>query len=542
MAGHVARPSDRERSSGSGGGGRYSERSGGVGRPGGTPLTKTGQRGKAGQGGKAGRRSRGWPDARGVAAAWLRLPLWGAAFGSVAAWFGDAHWLLDLFTHFPFQYLAILLVAAPAAWWLKRRRLAALALVLAALNVPAVAGELLPADRPVQVAHGPRLRVLSFNISALNSEPRRVAALARSVEADVVGLMETTPPLLAVLGGEMEQWPYQWVAPKADYLGLTLYSKVPIVEAALEFFGASGVPTLVATLDVQGQPLTFALTHLAPPFGPALSEMRNSHLVEMAPRMRQLPHPLVLCGDFNLTPFSGHFERFVAASGLADSRRGFGRQLSWPSVGTFLGIPIDHCFTSSEVSVVDRRIEDSAGSDHMSVVLDIQLPAGGQGAAGAKAAAALGEEGEVRESLVGEVDLGVEREAEVEAHRDVEDELEADEVGPELAELAVGGHVPHRAGVARLVEGRRSLVVDAVADPPGDPVGGLVGEGQLAGVGHELPVVEVEAVVHAEEGVLGRGQLEACGDGVADAEVGHALGRGGAVVEVRHAVGARLVA
>ena len=316
--------------------------------------------------------------ARGVARGWLRLPLWGAAFGSVAALFSDHYWLLDLFVHFPMHYIVILLVAAPVAWRLGRRRTAAAAVALSLLNVPAVAGELLPADRPVQVAHGPELRVLTFNISALNSEPRDVAALAHDINADVVGLIETTPEILAVLGREMETWPHQWTAPEADYLGLTLYSRVPIIDARLVFFGRAAVPNLLATLDVKGRHLTFVLTHLAPPFGGDLSGMRDEHLEEMAPRMRELPRPLLLCGDFNVTPFSGHFQRFVEASGLVDTRAGFGMQLTWPSFAGPLGIPLDHCFASEDLAIRNRTIGDSAGSDHLPVILDIALPSGGR--------------------------------------------------------------------------------------------------------------------------------------------------------------------
>jgi endonuclease/exonuclease/phosphatase (EEP) superfamily protein YafD len=39
-----------------------------------------------------------------------------------------------------------------------------------------------------------------------------------------------------------------------------------------------------------------------------------------------------------------------------------------------LGIPLDHCLVSPELAVVDRRRGPHVGSDHLPLLIEIQLP------------------------------------------------------------------------------------------------------------------------------------------------------------------------
>jgi endonuclease/exonuclease/phosphatase (EEP) superfamily protein YafD len=78
-------------------------------------------------------------------------------------------------------------------------------------------------------------------------------------------------------------------------------------------------------------------------------------------------------GDLNTTPWGHAFRALVLDSGLRDSSRGFGFQWSWPASFWPLGIPIDHALVSDGVNVLDRRMGPSIGSDHLPLVVDIQL-------------------------------------------------------------------------------------------------------------------------------------------------------------------------
>ena len=79
-------------------------------------------------------------------------------------------------------------------------------------------------------------------------------------------------------------------------------------------------------------------------------------------------------GDYNATPWSRPFWRFVDRSGLCDSRAGFGVQASFPAMSAVLRIPIDHVLVSCSIGVRDRRIGRDVGSDHLPVIVDLVLP------------------------------------------------------------------------------------------------------------------------------------------------------------------------
>ena len=69
---------------------------------------------------------------------------------------------------------------------------------------------------------------------------------------------------------------------------------------------------------------------------------RNEQLLKLAEFARQTPHPLLLLGDLNLTPWSPYFERLLAGSGLRDSRDGRGLFPTWPVGWPPLWIPVSY--------------------------------------------------------------------------------------------------------------------------------------------------------------------------------------------------------
>jgi endonuclease/exonuclease/phosphatase (EEP) superfamily protein YafD len=83
---------------------------------------------------------------------------------------------------------------------------------------------------------------------------------------------------------------------------------------------------------------------------------------------------LILVGDFNATPFSALFHQLLHSGHFVDSERGFGLQPSWPYLGVgMLMIPLDHCLTTPDCSVVSRSTGDFIGSDHLPLFLRIAI-------------------------------------------------------------------------------------------------------------------------------------------------------------------------
>jgi endonuclease/exonuclease/phosphatase (EEP) superfamily protein YafD len=101
----------------------------------------------------------------------------------------------------------------------------------------------------------------------------------------------------------------------------------------------------------------------------------------MARQMRQLEQlagiaataaePLLVVGDFNLTPFSPRFANFLDAAGLRDALAGRGPSITWPSYFPLLGIAIDHCLLGPDWDSIAHRRQPNYGSDHYAIVVDL---------------------------------------------------------------------------------------------------------------------------------------------------------------------------
>jgi endonuclease/exonuclease/phosphatase (EEP) superfamily protein YafD len=84
---------------------------------------------------------------------------------------------------------------------------------------------------------------------------------------------------------------------------------------------------------------------------------------------------MILLGDLNTTAWSHAFQKLVKQMDLKDSRKGYGLQITWPSMMPILGITIDHCLISDTISVLDHKIGPNIGSDHYPVYVEVGMEA-----------------------------------------------------------------------------------------------------------------------------------------------------------------------
>jgi endonuclease/exonuclease/phosphatase (EEP) superfamily protein YafD len=86
---------------------------------------------------------------------------------------------------------------------------------------------------------------------------------------------------------------------------------------------------------------------------------------------------VILVGDFNTSLWSPYYYKFVEKTRLINGRRGFGVQPSWPTDLPIFYIPIDHCFVSPEFQVLNSRVGENVGSDHLPLITDLVIPESG---------------------------------------------------------------------------------------------------------------------------------------------------------------------
>ncbi len=288
------------------------------------------------------------------------------------------HWFAELFTHFTphlcvFALLCLLGLAVLRFW-----RWAALALALVLWNGYPVARALMSAQAPEQ--HATRqFTVFHFNVSLNHEQPQRIVSYLqrRAKEIDVVVLLEATNDFDVALDELKELFPHQIRHLENAPFGIAMISKHAFDYGAISREPSNAFPHIEATVKLPGRdtPLAVYAVHAPPPISGEMAEARNrkfDHIAQLAKKAAaQAQATPVVVGDFNLTPWSPYFQRFITDSGLRHARRPRRFDNTWPVTfdNAHIGIAIDHSFAHPSLPLVDRLIGPDLGSDHMPVTV-----------------------------------------------------------------------------------------------------------------------------------------------------------------------------
>jgi len=292
--------------------------------------------------------------------------------GLVARW----HMYFELLTHFQIQYMAASAIAAIGLFVCGNRRLAIVPAIVALAIVLRISPWFLSSSLAVESDTGKPLRVMLFNIHEPNRQHDAVIDEIRSANPDLVVFQEVNDRWAAELEVLDDVWSYAHYQRAAMLRGNLVRSRFPMREIVHEpSVSDINAPSLRLTLDVDGLDVALLVAHPPPPHQPYFAALRNQELQRLARRSTELPQPLMLIGDLNTTMWSPYYSDFEAASGLVNTRRGFGIIATFPmNEYRLLRVPIDHCLVSPDIAVTSCRRGHASGSDHAPLIVDVVLP------------------------------------------------------------------------------------------------------------------------------------------------------------------------
>jgi len=281
------------------------------------------------------------------------------------------HWMLELTTHFRLQYLAV--TALVLALLALRRLWTACGAVVIASAISAAALlpylPLTPVEQPA-TASTP-LKLLSVNVSYRPFSPRRLLELVRENGPDVVVVQELTPHAESVLTELDSVLPYHHKFATDGPTGIGLWSRLPLESS--KTFALGRAPAIEARVQTPAGTVTVIGVHLRAPTTSTRAAVRNQELRTLAAHSTAIAGPLVVAGDFNVTPYSPYFTDWLRASGLTDSRRGRTLSVSWPATLPWFGIPIDHVAVNDGFTILSHRRLPDFASDHYGVLVELGL-------------------------------------------------------------------------------------------------------------------------------------------------------------------------
>jgi endonuclease/exonuclease/phosphatase (EEP) superfamily protein YafD len=313
---------------------------------------------------------------------------WVLASASIhlARWF----WPGELMAGFAWQLGWCGLALAAALLRLRHRR-AALALALAAvLHLAPVLRLYLPVEPG---PHGPPLIVAACNLQWMNRDLEVLERWFRRLDADLWVVSEVSVEHLPMFERLADRWPHQLLSHTDEQLHPGSWATAILSRPAFEStrridiapgpgggsLGGSGIardrwirPALEVRLWLAGELVTVRGAHPMRPGRPHRLFERRRVLDTLA--AQDWSGASLLAGDLNLPPASPVFGRLLERTGLVDSRRGFGRQPTWPVAPRLVPlVAIDHALASPALTVLDRRTEPIPGADHRAVVCTLAV-------------------------------------------------------------------------------------------------------------------------------------------------------------------------
>lgn len=298
------------------------------------------------------------------------LGVWLALLGGLLGRFA---WPLDLLANFRVQYSALFLLLAGVSLMCRQYWVAIVAAAGGAISavplLPYVMSDPLPAA--MATTREQTFRLVSFNVWFRNPDLARTAEYIEESRADAVVLLELTPAQVEKLLPLMPSYPHYYLEPSR--MGAAVFTKWPVLAAEPVPLAPGGAVAARLTLNWRGTPVTVLGVHLNWPLGPRNAEFRNQELQALVQLSKAQQQPLLVAGDFNLTPWSQHFSVALTESGLRDAALGFGLARSWPAQFAPVGIRIDHCLASPHWRSVAANVGPWLGSDHLPVVADLVL-------------------------------------------------------------------------------------------------------------------------------------------------------------------------
>lgn len=280
--------------------------------------------------------------------------------------------VIDILSHFPFQYAVLSFLVLGYCLWKRMTYLAIISSILFLVNIN-------PAIHITKLTHATEhkedsFKLYSANIHKYNSDLSELQTKIMEANPDILLLLEVTTEHSIQLQSIVKKYPYivKRSSLGQEGMGFILLSNYPVLEHEVTVL--SEICNFIAKvkIEINQKPVLFYGFHARRPDIDNFNE-RKDQFLRLADDIKEQSLPVIIAGDFNTTPYSPIFKKFINITGLKDSREGFGWQPSWPTFFPPLWIPIDHVLVSPDIKVHKRKTGSYIGSDHYPVIAELSV-------------------------------------------------------------------------------------------------------------------------------------------------------------------------
>lgn len=280
--------------------------------------------------------------------------------------------LVNMFT--AYVYLPAYAIGVFALW---RRRgwLCVVSTVVVVMHLSWVLPGTLWAEPLPPLDGRPRLRVVSANLLVDNPNKQPLIRELLDSDADVLLLQELSQEWQDALESSdvAVQFPHHVEKIREWPFGVGVRSRLPLEDTRI--VDVADFPMVRVVVHVAGHALSLYDIHTLTPRFAEWVEPWSQQLAAALAAARTESMPVVVAGDFNMTPHAAWYSRYRAA-GLREvhDERGQGGATSWPNgVLPLPEVRLDHAFLAGSVVCTSVRQGRGRGTDHRPLVFDVAL-------------------------------------------------------------------------------------------------------------------------------------------------------------------------
>lgn len=217
---------------------------------------------------------------------------------------------------------------------------------------------------------GNTISLLFANVLMPNRGADGLLAIIDEEQPDLILAVETDRWWRERLDVLARTHPHVVRQPQDNTYGMTLYSRLELVDPQVKFLVQDDIPSIHARVRLRGGALVeLRCLHPRPPAPQEAkdSRPRDAELIVVGRELHARQSPAIVLGDLNDVAWSRTNYQFQEVSGLLDPRIGRGFYHTFHAGYFFLRFPLDHCFHSKHFRLVSFKRLRAFGSDHFPV-------------------------------------------------------------------------------------------------------------------------------------------------------------------------------
>jgi endonuclease/exonuclease/phosphatase (EEP) superfamily protein YafD len=296
---------------------------------------------------------------------WLFFAACIPCFLSLISFLATNSVICEMAASFRFQYFITLLLLSVPFFAVKRWKPGAGLLLFSLINFTQFGPLYLKSEVNILNGKIQNRKIISFNVHTANKDYTKTVEFLIQQDPDYISLIEVTPEWeTRILQHLSSKYPFHISQARRDNFGVMFLSKYKLSGEVHSF---QGIPYIEANCDNSCSVFTI---HPVPPLNKSFFLLRNAIADDIAEKVNAKTGLKIICGDFNMTPWSPQFASLLNKTSLKNSGQGFGVSPTWPASPAILRIPLDHCLVSKSIKIDSKSVGPNLGSDHLPLIIN----------------------------------------------------------------------------------------------------------------------------------------------------------------------------